>query len=459
MPSSPISKSEPPDAGSARFWLFRRYSLLLVPILYLALVIWIQPADRLGDPEKAPWLGRLLYDDYDPAAYALRGLNAALGRIPGRLQDPEPVDPEEFARELERSEPADPDTPYFLEYPHAALWVFRLGFVFAGLDRLEIPRAVADGRYHNLVVHEPRNETERRLWRALRRALQFYSLLGIGCLVGLMVLIGTGYEAGGRLSGPVQLLLLPGAMYFSLSRFDAWPALLTALSLACLGRQRIVGSAVFLGAATMIKVYPLLLVPLVVRYIWSNHKHALTWVGCYGATLIAVLLPSLIVYGWEATWSPYRYQLSRWAIEGWSLYGYVLPPFLVGNPVISGLFRNGVLMVAMATLIWNRPLDLASLLRRGAIVLILFVALQVFYSPQWILWLTPLLLPLAQTHRPIRRLAIALDLLTFLSFPIVFDSANSALEPILRAMLIFARFAVLAALIATLWRNDLEQGG
>src|SRR5262249_30374572 len=152
----------------------------------------------------APWLGRLLYDDYDPAAYALRGLNAALGRIPGRLQDPEPVDPEEFARELERSEPADPDTPYFLEYPHAALWVFRLGFVFARLDRLEIPRAVADGRYHTLVVHEPRNETERRLWRALRRALQFYSLLGIGCLVGLMVLIGTGYEADGRLSEAVR---------------------------------------------------------------------------------------------------------------------------------------------------------------------------------------------------------------------------------------------------------------
>ena len=62
-------------------WL--RYCPFLVPPLYLALILWLQPGDHLGDPP-AGWPDeRLLYDDYDLTAFALRGLNAARGRTPG----------------------------------------------------------------------------------------------------------------------------------------------------------------------------------------------------------------------------------------------------------------------------------------------------------------------------------------------------------------------------------------
>src|SRR5579885_474069 len=62
--------------------------LLLVPLAYLAAVWSLQPADHLGDPPAAPWLGRLFYDDYDSTARALRGLNAELGRPAGQLGHP-----------------------------------------------------------------------------------------------------------------------------------------------------------------------------------------------------------------------------------------------------------------------------------------------------------------------------------------------------------------------------------
>src|SRR5262249_37771151 len=57
----------------------------LVPPLYLVMVFWEQPPDQLTGLDTPSRLGRLLYDDYDPAARVLRGLNATLGRAPGLL--------------------------------------------------------------------------------------------------------------------------------------------------------------------------------------------------------------------------------------------------------------------------------------------------------------------------------------------------------------------------------------
>jgi hypothetical protein len=427
-----------------------------VPPLYLVLVLWLQPTDRLGDSQKAPWLHRLLYDDYDAAAYALRGLNAALERTPGRPDDPEPLSPQEFCQELDRPERAgERDLSYFLEYPHAALLLFRLGYPFGDrLKHLHFPPAVYNGRYHNLVAHEPRNEAERVLWRALRDALRFYSVLGIACLLVLMFVLGAGYEPSGRRPGALGLLILPGALYFSLSRFDIIPALLCALALACLGRRWTIASALFLGIATTVKMYPVLLAPLFARYLSSDRKSTVEWIAAYGIVGLAILLPPLILTGWDATWAPYRYQLSRFANEGGSFYGYVWPVVLTSDPVTSGLFRNGSVLLVLLALVWNRPESMVDLCRRAAIVLIVFVGLQVFYSPQWILWLTPFLVPLADRNRAVWRLSIALDMLTFLSFPIVFDLAIDWLEPACRTMLIFARFAVLVGLVAAVWRGE-----
>jgi hypothetical protein len=48
----------------------------------------------------APELGRLVYDDYDMTAYALRGLNASLGRTAARMDDPPYLGREQFNARL-----------------------------------------------------------------------------------------------------------------------------------------------------------------------------------------------------------------------------------------------------------------------------------------------------------------------------------------------------------------------
>src|SRR5262245_57431448 len=79
-----------PNRGSAVTRVPRLCWLLpAVPFVYLAVILWLQPADHLGwGPDKAPWLGRLVYDDFDVTAYAVRGLNAHAGRTPGLEEEP-----------------------------------------------------------------------------------------------------------------------------------------------------------------------------------------------------------------------------------------------------------------------------------------------------------------------------------------------------------------------------------
>jgi hypothetical protein len=261
------------------------------------------------------------------------------------------------------------------------------------------------------------------------------------CFLGLVAVLRAGYGPGGELRASGALLLLPATLYFTLNRFDIVPALLTALGLAYLGRRRVVASALLFAAATMVKVYPLFLAPLVVRYLWPRRRDALRWAAAYLAGVLLFLVPPLLLDGWEAVWAPYRFQLAR-ARDGWSLYDSILPVALADNNLVGRGFRLGGLLVTLAALLWRRPPDLAGVLRRCAVVLIVFTSLSVFYSPQWILWLVPLLVPLAARQRGLGWLIVALDVATFFTFPVW--------PPVGLHQVVIARFIVLGTLAVLL---------
>jgi hypothetical protein len=391
----------------------------LLPPLALILVIWLQPEDHMGPyPDRAPWLRRAAYDDWDWSAMVLRGLNASLGRTAGLAEEPHPS-PDEFAAALK-----GPGRPlaerYYLEYPQTATWLFRLPFL---LHPLRPPAALCDAHYGNVLSHQPRDDGERDLWRALRRAVQTGMAVMVICLLLLMAVLRWGYEPGGGLSGPAWLLVLPGALYFTLNRFDVLPALLTALSLACLGRRWVIPSAAFLVAGMMVKVYPVLLAPLIVRYLWADRRAALAWVAAYGATTVALLLPTLLTADWQAVVTPVRVQLSREPM-GPTIY-VNMPKALAANGWIGRGFRFGILALVALALCRNRPPDLASVLRRGTVAVIVFTALSVFYSPQWVLWFSPLLVPLARRSRLLTVLVASLDLVTYLLFAVFMEYGYS----------------------------------
>jgi hypothetical protein len=433
----------------------------LVPLLYLSLVLVVQPGDRLGVPDLGIPAQLGLYDDFDFAAMAQRGLNASIGRVagwPDALEYPaHALYPADFARWID--EGPQPRLPrYFLEYPHAALLLFRIPFL--GMAGEDLPAAVLDGCYGNLVMHRPRNDSERRLWTRLRWANRFYLTTMIACQLALVAVLRRGYDRNGQLAANGLLLLLPAAMYYTAYRFDIVPALLTALGLACLGRGLLLRSAFFLGTACMVKVYPVLLVPLVLRYLWHDARQMWLWLGAFVATVVAFLAPPLLASGWEAVWAPYHYQLGRGPML-WTVYGFLVPRSLAFADLRGALFRLGCLVWTLGMLALPAIPDLNTLLRRGAVMLIVFVSLAVFYSPQWVIWLLPLLVPLASGRRGLTGLIVALDLITILTWPILPDLLYKdsswipmALRPYVLYAVVYGRFAVLAALVVLLLRPE-----
>jgi hypothetical protein len=423
----------------------------LTPILVLCLaagvVLFLQNPERLDvrDGVDPAW-ARAAQDDYDFTAMALRGLNASEGRLAGRLDEPKALGPDGFSAALdERGRPLD--DKYYLEYPHTALLLFRLGWM--GPLTASSP-ALLDARYHDIVEHAPRDHTERIWWSEFRGAARAYVLLMAACGVGLMLVLQGGYEPGGGLSSSALLLLLPAALYFTLNRFDVVPALATAAALACLGRRWTAASAVCFGVAVMVKVYPVLLTPIILRYLWKEPQRAALWAAVFGATAAALVLPPLLAEGWDAVAAPYRVQLSRGALlPNRTAYGAILPESWSERDSLPGrIVRLGGVLATAALLCLRRPPDLASVLRRGAVVLIVFIGLSNFFSPQWILWLAPLLLPLAARDRLLIGLIVALDLVTYFTWPLR--------SPLLAAdaVAVYVRFAVLAALVAVLlWRE------
>jgi hypothetical protein len=77
------------------------------------------------------------------------------------------------------------------------------------------------------------------------------------------------------------------------SRFDFWPAALAVLALAALLHERLVLAALGLGAAIAAKLWPAVLAPLVIAHVWRTRgpRAAALWTAGLAAVDAAIFLP------------------------------------------------------------------------------------------------------------------------------------------------------------------------
>ena len=236
----------------------RRNWFLAIPALWLIAILCVMRPGALETRHNVAFeFSLLFYDPADIAAFVLRGANASMGREPGRTDEPKWAEPEDVAERLD-GPPLPLAEKFYLEYPSATLVLFRLGFP----TPCEMPAAVADCHHFGIAHFIPRNDDERRLWSEFHTAAVIHLVLMTAALIGLILVLRRGYESG-QPAGPVWLAVLPAAVYFSLNRFDILPALATALGFACLGRGRLGWSGGFLAIGVLLKVYPVLFVPIV----------------------------------------------------------------------------------------------------------------------------------------------------------------------------------------------------
>ena len=258
-----------------------------------------------------------------------------------------------------------------------------------------------------------------------------------------------------------------------LSRFDLWPAALTAAALAALlsGRDRL-GHGV-LGAAVAVKLYPAVLLPVFLAGVWRREgRGEALRCGAVFAGVAAVIVVPFLVLSPGGVWDSFTRQASR-PLQIESLGSSVLLAAHhafgleitmksgAGSQNLAGSLPDAlavvhtVVQLAVLVAIWIAfacgPADRERVVLACAAALTAFVALGKVLSPQFLIWLLPVI-PLVGGRRGVAAsalLATAL-VLTQLWFP--FRYWDLALEfDVLASWLVLVRDVVLVGLLVTLW--------
>ena len=341
------------------------------------------------------------------------------------------------------------ELPYrdvFVEYPPGAFAVF-------------LPPAVLPGGAYNFAFKS------------------LMALCGLAAMLAVAVALVRLGARGRRLYGAVCLFALsPLAVGpISLNTYDLWPAALTAGALAALLGRRELLACGLLGLAVTAKLYPLVLLPPVVVYVWltAGRRRALTGLGVLAAAVLAVVLPFAVLAP-DGLWDSFHAQSAR-GLQIESLGASVLLAAhrlgLYDATVVHGSTEaasrdlagslpdalatvTSLLQIAAVALVWavfvrRRPSPERLVLAAAAAVAA-FLVFNRFISPQYLVWLIPLVLlvPGSAGLEAAGLLAgsLALGQIWFFHYRDVF-----ALEGVV--WLVVARDAVLLALYALLLRR------
>jgi uncharacterized membrane protein len=264
--------------------------------------------------------------------------------------------------------------------------------------------------------------------------------------------------------------LLLGAIM--LSRYDLWPAMVTAAAVAALvgGRGRI--AFALLGLAIAVKLYAGILVPVALAYVWRRRgrREALLCAAALAAVLVACFGPFLVLAPHGLSNSVTRessrplqietvgsslllaaHQLTGTTITVVTSYG---SQNLVGStPDLLATLQTAaqaILLVLILIIFLRRPAEPDALVLACAASVCAFVASGKVLSPQFLVWLVPLV-PMIRGRRslPAGALLVAVMVLTQVLVPHRYFKLAFALAPT-ETWLLVARNVLLVILVAVL---------
>jgi Glycosyltransferase family 87 len=290
---------------------------------------------------------------------------------------------ERYAREL-----LDGSVPYrdfFVDWPPGAFAVF-------------LPPAAVSGHYN-----------------AAFKVLM--ALCGVATLVAVaLALVELGASRAHQYAAVAAVALSPLALGpISLNTYDAWPALLVIAALALLLAGRDGWAFGLLGLAFVAKLYPLVLLPPAAIYVWrrAGARAAGRAIVVFLAVTIVVLAPFVAVAP-DGVWSSFRAQAERslqvesagasvlLAADRLDLYhahivrasGGIASRDLDGSlpDAVSALtvaLEAAAVIAVWLVFAWRRGRrDLLPLAFAGAVAG--FIAFTKVLSPQYLVWLVPL---------------------------------------------------------------------
>jgi uncharacterized membrane protein len=237
-----------------------------------------------------------------------------------------------------------------------------------------------------------------------------------------------------------------------LSRFDLWPTLLATTAVVLLLHERPGWAWAFLGAAVAAKLWPLVLVPLFL----VRSRRGVGW----GIAVVAVAFVPFFALAPHGVWASLHGQATR-PLQIESLGAALVTTF--GSPhIVSGHGSQNVaghgtlaaltttLQIAALLAVWvSFALRRDDFPRHVAAAATAFIVFGKVLSPQYLLWLIPLV-PLVRGRRGVAATALltAALVLTQVWFPLRYwdyaDDLHLAGVVLARDLALVALFAVLA---------------
>jgi uncharacterized membrane protein len=248
----------------------------------------------------------------------------------------------------------------------------------------------------------------------------------------LCVLLAAVAGARGRSLAVIAVSpLLIGSM--ALTRFDFWPDLFVVAALAALLKERHRLGWIALGAAVAAKLFALVLVPVVAVYTWRRRgARELLRSFAWGMVVIEVAFIPFAFIAPSGLWHSLRGEASR-PLQIESLAATVLTTFghptviashgslnLAGQGALAAL--SSVAVAVALVVLWlafaRGPASGERLIRYSAASICAFVALGKVLSPQFLIWLVPVV-PLVRGRRGLvcTGLLVAALVLTDVFFP------------------------------------------
>jgi uncharacterized membrane protein len=260
----------------------------------------------------------------------------------------------------------------------------------------------------------------------------------------------------------------------ALTRFDFAPAALTIAGLYLLLRDRIGWAGLLIGAAVAVKLYPAVIVPLALTYVFrrAGRRPAALFIGIACAVVVASYIPFLIAEpagvllslrgqleralqiessGASIYWLAVEFGLLEWPDRGYYDLNSPSAQVVQGAMVIAGLL--------VLVLLWLRyargPADGTRLVRYAFASVAAFVVFGKVLSPQYLLWLV-LFVPALRGVRAnsVTALLAAAALVTALYFPRWFPAIVEDLAPHGLAAIAIRNLLLVALLVALLWRIE-----
>jgi glycosyl transferase family 87 len=261
-----------------------------------------------------------------------------------------------------------------------------------------------------------------------------------------------------------------------LTRFDLWPAFLTAAALALLlnGRFRMAGGV--LGVATAAKLYPALLAPIALAHVWRTRgrREAFLCGAIFGGVIAAIVLPFVVISP-GGVWHSLSVQAGRplqieslgagLLLAAHQVFGFDLAmesshgsQNLAGGAADTLAVLTTLAQIAAVVAIWvwyaRGSADRDRLVRASAAAVCAFVVFGKVLSPQFLIWLLPLV-PLVRGRLGAAASALlaAALVLTQLWFPYRYWDLALEFDPA-ASWLVLCRDLTLVALVLVLTARE-----